>query len=223
MKYSIVIPAYNEEMRIGRTLEAVIASFPDAEVIVVDDGSSDATAAVAEAAGARVLRHGTNRGKGAAVRTGFAAAAGGVVGFIDADGSTDMADVRRVLDAAAVGDVAIASRRMRGAVIPRDQPLKRRLAGYALRFLLVTLMDLNVLDTQCGCKALSRSALDAVLPGMRCEGFEFDVELLYLAKRRGFTIAELPVTWTDDGDTRVNVLRDGLKMLREILRVRLRG
>jgi len=223
MRYSIVIPAYNEEGKIRRTLEALSVSFPGAEVIVVDDGSSDYTASIAEASSVKVLRHTGNRGKGAAVRTGFAAATGGVVGFVDADGSTDWADVRKVWDAAASQDVAIASRRMAGAVIPRDQPAHRRLAGYLLRLLLVALIDLDVKDTQCGCKALSRRALDDVLPFMMCDGFEFDVELLYLAKKRGYRIIELPVRWTDERETKVNVLRDGLKMLGGILYLRFRG
>jgi dolichyl-phosphate beta-glucosyltransferase len=223
MRHSIVIPALNEELRIVKTLQALREIFDDAEIIVVDDGSADGTSKVASALGARVIRHERNRGKGAAVRTGFAQAMGDVIGFLDADGSTDPHDAKAVFEAAQEHDIAIASRSMRGAVITQAQPPYRKAAGIMLRFIVRVVLGLNILDTQCGCKALKRKVAEDIIPRMKSEGFDFDIELLYLAKKAGYDVYEMPVRWTDERETKVNTVRDGLRMFGGVLALRLRG
>jgi dolichyl-phosphate beta-glucosyltransferase len=222
VRYTIVVPAYNEEGRLRSTLEALMREMPAAEVLVVDDGSTDRTSSLAESLGARALRHDANRGKGAAIRTGFAAAAGDVVGFTDADGSTDAADVRRVFESVDGHDVVIASRRLPGSVLPVDQPLHRRLAGTALRYATRLALGLRIRDTQCGCKAMKRRVIDDILPKLSSDGFEIDMEILYLAKNAGYSILETPVKWTDHRESKVSALRDGTRMLAGLIRIRLR-
>jgi glycosyltransferase involved in cell wall biosynthesis len=220
--YSVVIPAYNEANRIGKTLESVKSAFPGAEIIVIDDGSADGTSKVASGYGVMVQRHESNMGKGAAVRTGFRLASGGVVGFIDADGSTDMSDARRVFDKVGEWDVVVASRRLPGSVLPVDQPGPRKLAGFMLRMLVRAVLGLSIMDTQCGCKAMSRRAVDYVLPKWGSDGFEFDMELLYLCRIGGFKVLETPVKWTDVKESKVSAVRDGLRMLVRLMQIRLR-
>jgi glycosyltransferase involved in cell wall biosynthesis len=223
MKYSIIIPAYNEGKRLGNTLEEAKRILgKDKEILVVDDGSSDDTSLVASKSGVRLIRHEVNRGKGAAVRTGLASAKGDVIGFIDADGSTSFKDVEKVFAAAKDCDLSIASRRIKGAVLPQDQPLARRFAGYLLRLLIRTVLGLGIRDTQCGCKAFRRQALDKVLPKLKADGFEFDIEMLYLARRFGLRVCEIPVTWVDQKESKVNALRDGLRMLKYVIALRMR-
>jgi dolichyl-phosphate beta-glucosyltransferase len=222
MKYSLVIPAYNEGNRIGKTLQdARNILGKDKEIIVVDDGSSDDTSEVARNAGAKVVRHKTNHGKGAAVRTGMSSAKGDVIGFIDADGSTAFADVERVFKAVEGCDIAIASRRLKDSVLPVDQPLARRIAGYALRLIIGIILGLGIRDTQCGCKAMHRKAAERLLARMKSTGFEFDIEMLYLAKAEGLRVCELPVTWVDQRESRVNTIRDGVRMLKYVIALRL--
>jgi dolichyl-phosphate beta-glucosyltransferase len=222
MRYSIVIPAYNEATRIRKTLESVKELLIDSEIIVVDDGSVDGTAGILEGTGVKLVRHGINRGKGAAIKTGFAIAAGDIVGFIDADGSTGDKDVKTVFESVNSCDIAIGSRKVAGSVVAVEQPPVRQIAGHILRLLVNILMGIPFLDTQCGCKAMSRRVVNDLLPKMRSDGFEFDIELLYLAKQRGYKIVEVPVRWVNSDDSTVNVLVDGVNMLWHILMIRFR-
>jgi len=227
---SLVIPAYREAQRLGPTL-ARIAQFLQprdgtVEVLVIDDGSPDATAAVAESFSARfarlrVVRHEVNRGKGAAVRTGVLAASGRFIAFIDADLAAPIEALPRLLDALQRGsDVAVASRRTYGADIARAQPLGRRVAGWAFRRLVRVMVPVGVADTQCGLKAFRRDAAHQIARRACVDGWAFDVEWLALARRLQLQVAEVPVRWTDDARSALVLRRAAFQMLGDVWRIR---
>jgi len=227
---SIVIPVYNEAGRIGSGLEQVIdyagqRTF-NSELIVVDDGSSDDTAEIAGQVVAkrlplRILRNPTNQGKGYSVRRGVLAAAGRYVGFVDADMSTPISEADKLLAALEEGaEVAIGSRAVPGALVEQHQPWWREKAGklFGLFTHLVLLPD--IYDSQCGFKFFTRGAAREIFSRQKVFGWAFDAELLYIARRLGYTIAQIPVRWIDDPETKVKILRDGPRMLADILRIR---
>jgi dolichyl-phosphate beta-glucosyltransferase len=225
---SIVIPAYNEENRLPRTLERVLA-FLDAwertaEVIVIDDGSRDATIARArEVGGERVLvsPNEQNRGKGYSVRRGMLLAKGEYRLMTDADLSTPIEEVDRLLAKAQEGyDVVIASRAVQGANVEIRQPWYRENMGRVFNLFVRTLTGLALKDTQCGFKLFSARSAQEAFGACLLDGFSFDVEALYVANRRGYRIAEIPVTWRNDEATRVGVLRDSSRMFVDLLRIR---
>lgn len=201
---SIIVPAYNEEARIGKTLkdysEGLKKSGRDFELIVVCDGSTDATAKIASEY-ARVLEFPKRLGKGGGVLEGFKVAKGEVLGFTDADNSLKVDQFMRLLeemDRTGAGCV-IADRKSKEAIIVESQYLIRRLASEAFNLLFSrTIFGLKVKDSQCGGKIFKRQFLEPVLPEMVCHGFEFDVELLWRLQRNGCRIAEVPVIWKDD-------------------------
>jgi dolichyl-phosphate beta-glucosyltransferase len=228
---SIVVPAFNEEHRLPPTLaklHAFLAAQPMRwEIIVVDDGSRDATCAVVEAAMAtipnlRLVRQTPNRGKGAAVRMGMLAARGQIRVMSDADGSMSPDQLPRLLApiVACKAEIAIGSRYAEGAQSDVKQPFYRvlwsRLANKAIQRSLVP----GVRDTQCGFKAFTAEAARALFQLGRIDGWAFDLEILALARRAGFTIAEVGVAWTDDRRSRVNPLKDMWKVVREALTIR---
>jgi dolichyl-phosphate beta-glucosyltransferase len=227
---SVVIPSYNEEARLPRTLREVgdfLASRGcDAEILVVDDGSRDRTREAATAAGAscplvKVLGYLDNRGKGFAVRTGFLAATREAVLVSDADLSTPIGELDRMWPFYDQGyDVVIGSRRLSGARLEIPQPLYRRGMGRAFNLIVSTLAVRGFQDTQCGFKLFRRAASQEMFRGLRTRGFAFDVELLLRARRLGLRVREVPVRWINSPDSRVRVLRDSARMLREIFRMR---
>jgi dolichyl-phosphate beta-glucosyltransferase len=227
---SIVIPAYNEASRLPSTLEAVVrhlSACPDPwEVIVVDDGSRDATADAADAyarshPGVRVLRNGGNRGKGYSVRNGMLEARGRFRIFSDADLSTPIPESRKILHALERGaGVAAASRRLGASRIEGRQPWYREAMGRSFNLVVQVLAVRGVSDTQCGFKGFTAEAARAIFPRARIDRFGFDVEILFLARKLGFPIAEVPVRWIDNPDSRVNPLRDPWRMFLEVVRVR---
>jgi dolichyl-phosphate beta-glucosyltransferase len=223
---SIVIPAYNEAARLGPTLAritAYAATRPSStEIIVVDDGSSDATAALARAAGVRVIVHPHNRGKGAAVRTGALAAHGARILICDADLATPIEDLpllESALDAGA--DLAIGSRHAARAHIATPQPFLRRTLGAGFRSIVRHAMGLPVHDAMCGFKLLTRASALFLLPRVHTDRFAFDVELLTLA-RGTYLITEVPVTWRHIPGSRVSITRDGLQAVKDLLAIRRR-
>jgi len=229
VRLSVVIPAYNEQARLPGTLALYLPSLPaDAEVLVVDDGSVDATSAMARAVAAadgrvRLIRLPTNRGKGYAVRTGVLSAAGDRVLFADADAATPIGELARLSAAMDAGaDVAIGSReRLPANLRVRTTPW-RRFAGRTFHQIVRYAGVRGIVDTQCGFK-LFRSAVARDLFGrMRTDGFAFDVELLLLAQASGYRIAEVPVNWTHQPGSKVRVVRDGLKMAADVVRLRMR-
>ena len=228
---SIVVPAYNEEHRLPPTLARLSAYLSTQplrwEIVVVDDGSRDATCAVVEAAMAtipslRLVRQSPNRGKGAAVRVGMLAARGQIRVMSDADGSMSPDQLPRLLAplVACTADIAIGSRYAEGAKTDVKQPLYRvlwsRLANRVIQRSLVP----GVRDTQCGFKAFTAEAARALFELGRIDGWAFDLEILALARRTGFAIAEVGVEWTDDRRSRVNPLKDMWKVVREALTIR---
>ncbi len=230
MLLSIVLPAYNEEHRIGGTLDQVVeyrrASAHEVEVIVVDDGSSDASAVVAESyAGAlpalRVLRHDVNRGKGRAVATGMLAATGVYRAFFDADGATPIVEVDKLLTAA-LGNpraVPIGSIRAPGTTIGRHQPLVRTVAGRAGNLFMRAMVLPGVADSQRGCKLFPGALAETVFGAQQIDGWGFDIEVLALCQRLGYQVLEIPVRWNhvDGGQVRASAY---VTTLREVLRIR---
>lgn len=228
--YSIVIPAYNEEARIGATLDAVVrcveAKGWNAEVIVVDDGSTDHTAAIVQEFAAkhsylRLLPNGKNQGKGYSVRNGMLHAAGDIVLFTDADLSSPIEEADRLFTAIRQGaDVAIGSRWLERTRQTVRQPLYRRFFGRCFNLVTRMIMRLPFADTQCGFKAFTRSAAQAVFQLQQIRRWGFDPEILFIALKRGYKVREVPVTWGHDERSRISYLRDGLQMLTELLYVR---
>jgi dolichyl-phosphate beta-glucosyltransferase len=224
---SVVIPAFNEAARLPSTL-AAIKRFLDAtslshEILVVDDGSSDDTGARAQAAlpgGVRVLRNETNHGKGFSVRRGMLEAAGARRLMSDADLSTPIEELPRLMQKLDDGfDVAIASRALPGAQVVVHQPYFRENVGRLFNLMAQALLLPGLHDTQCGFKLWSGEAAREGFARARVDGFSFDVEVLYLARRRGRKIAEVPVTWRNDAASRVTLLRGSTAFL-DLLRIR---
>lgn len=228
--YSVVIPAYNEGTRLGPTLEKVLAYVHaqrwDAEVIVVNDGSRDNTADIVRSFAARdplvrLIENPGNRGKGYSVRNGMLHACGRTVIFSDADLSSPIEEAARLLDALDRGaDIAIGSRWLRAETQTQRQPLHRQLFGRVFNLLLRITLGLHFADTQCGFKAFKRAAVQAIFPRQRIERWGFDPEILFLARKFGFKVTEVPVAWGHSGETRIHPILDGAKMFQEMLRIR---
>ena len=221
---SVVVPALNEEDRLPRTLERIVAHLgrrrEGYELVVVDDGSRDRTAERAQAAGATVLRNETNRGKGYAVRRGMLAARGARRLMTDADLSTPIEELDRLCARMDEGhDVVIGSRALPGSRIEVRQPWYRENMGRFFNLFVRALAVPGVTDTQCGFKLFSGAAARDVFSASRLDGFSFDVEVLFLARRKGYRIAEVPVIWRNDAATRVSLLR-GFLAFPDLLRIR---
>ena len=229
-QYSIIIPAFNESERISTTLEKVLAYAAErrwnAEVIVVDDGSRDATTDIVREymrrnAAVRLLQNPGNRGKGYSVRNGMLNARGGVLLFSDADLSAPIEESHKLFTAIANGtDVAIGSRWLQTDLQTRRQPLYRQFFGRIFNLTLRIVLGLNFKDTQCGFKAFSRRSAEVLFPLQQIERWGFDPELLFLARRFGFKTVEVPVAWAHREGTRLSPFRDGARMFGELLRIR---
>ena len=228
--YSIVIPAYNERDRITATMEKILAYAGgqgwNAEVIVVDDGSRDETAEIvrtfaARHPGVRLLKNPGNRGKGYSVRNGMLHAAGEILLFSDADLASPIKEAEKLFAALAGGaDVAIGSRWIKAELQTQRQPLHRQLMGRIFNLLMRLCLGLNFKDTQCGFKAFKRNTALPLFQFQRIERWGFDPELLYLAKKFGLKVVEVPVAWAHQEGARINPVRDGLRMFGELLTVR---
>lgn len=227
---SIVIPAYNESTRLEATLKRVLECVDekswDAEVLVVDDGSRDATAAIVQrwmAGNPRLhlLQNVGNRGKGYSVRNGLLQAAGDIVMFTDADLSAPMEEAERLIAAIRDGaDVAIGSRWMDRTRQTIHQPLYRQFFGRCFNWITRTVMGLPFKDTQCGFKAFRRPVAQVVFRLQRIERWGFDPEILFIARKLKYTVREVPVTWGHDERSRISYLRDGMKMLEDMAVIR---
>ena len=233
LSYSVVIPAYNESKRLRPTLDSVLAYVTseklDAELIVVNDGSTDGTADLvkqyaSQYPNVRLLENPSNRGKGYSVRNGMMHANGDVLLLSDADLSSPIEEASKLFEAIGAGnDIAIGSRWLDSSLQTERQTWLRQIYGRVFNVFLRLLLGLKQKDTQCGFKAFTRSAALSIFPLQKIERWGFDPELLYIADRFKFKVAEVPVKWADDAGSKINPLRDGLKMVEEAFRIRWNG
>ena len=226
---SIVIPAYNEELRLPATLERIAAyarqCHREVEVLVVDDGSTDRTAAVAESfrgkiPALRVVPNGLNRGKGFSVRHGVEQSAGRIVLFTDADLSAPIEEADKLIDALEHFDLAIGSRAVDRSLITVHQSPLREFAGILFNKVVRISLRLPFVDTQCGFKAFLRERCQVLFEQQTIERFGFDPELLYLARHHGLRAVEIPVRWGHSPATKVSMLRDSMQMFLDVFRIR---
>lgn len=224
---SLIIPAYNEEKRIGRTIESYlnILSKVRFEIIVVDDGSEDNTLQVVERFSrynVRAVRLSKNYGKGRAVREGLRSANGDILVFVDSDGSADCEAISNMVEILDSGvDCVIGSRYVQGA----DAEIKpfRRFASRIFNTIVEALFNLGLSDTQCGFKGFRSEAVLPILPFLRIDRFAFDVELLWYLKLTGAEIVEMPIRWRDQAGSKVTVIKHGLTMVLDLLKLRFRN
>jgi dolichyl-phosphate beta-glucosyltransferase len=232
--FSVTIPCFNEAGRIGDTLrltlEYLSANAPESELIVVNDGSTDATGTITRErlkdapVETRLLENYPNRGKGAAVRSGLLAAQKPIGLFFDADLSTPLVETPKLIEPIASGevDIAFGSRAVDRGLIGVHQPWRREQAGRAFNLLVRLATGLPFWDTQCGFKAFRLDACRPILDAARLDGFAFDVELLYLAQHAGLRIREIPVRWNHAEGSKVQFFKDSVRMLREVVALKAR-
>lgn len=226
---SVVIPAYNEEARLPRTLDSVYKYLSNRggnfEIIVVDDGSVDHTADAVETYAAtrdnvRLISYAPNQGKGHAVRTGMLAAVGDLVLFDDADGASPIEEIEKLERSITGGaDVAIGSRAKPDDTRHVEALAYRKYIGNTFNVLVQSLVLPGFHDTQCGFKMFKHKIAKDLFSVTTMNGYAFDVEILYVAKMRGYKIDEIPINWTNIDGSKVNVLTDSPKMLVELLKV----
>lgn len=226
---SIIVPSYNEELRLPPSLAAIAdyiqKSGRTTEVLVIDDGSKDRTAAVAEAFRdripmLRVVPNGENRGKGYSVRHGMMEAQGEIVLFTDADLSAPIEEADKLLAALVKCDVAIGSRALDRSLIAVHESGFREFAGIVFNKIVRFVLWLPFVDTQCGFKAFRREKCKIIFEQQRIERFGFDPELLFLARVHGLKAVEIPVRWAHSPATKVNMLRDSIQMFLDVFTIR---
>ena len=226
---SIVVPSFNEERRLPPTLESIAKYIqqkrPNTEVIVVDDGSTDRTAAVAASWRNRIPRlrlvsNGRNRGKGFSVRHGSLEACGDIVLFTDADLSAPIEEAEKLLAALKSNDVAIGSRAVDRSLIEVHESPFREVAGIIFNRIVRFMLGLPFVDTQCGFKAFRRERCRIIFEQQTIERFGFDPELLYLARHHKLSVVEVPVRWAHSPATKVNMMRDSVQMFLDVFIIR---
>lgn len=235
MDLTIVIPALNEELKIRRDIDAAYLFITecglDAEIIVVADGSTDGTVAVSEAAVAdipilRVLPLTGQRGKGAAIKRGFSEARGAIAMFADAGLCVPFSDALKGLELlnAHTCDIAQGSRSHPGAVLVRLQPRWRQMGSKAFRYILSSIMGIpwSFGDTQCGFKMYRLDAARSLYSQLFTPGYMFDIEIILRARKQGYRIAQFPVTWSNDADSRYHPIKGTVQVLRQLLSIRFR-
>ena len=229
MEISIIIPAYNETKRIKNTLESVIR-FLDVyhkiilyEIIIVDDGSKDNTInLIPKNKHIILLKNEINRGKGFSIKKGVLLAKYDFILFMDSDLATPLQELDNLYTYILEGyDMAIASRNLKNSNIVVKQPKYRQFAGKFFPFLVNIIAGLKFKDTQCGFKLMKAEPAKKIFSTMMINRFAFDVEMLYLAKKYGYKVVEVPVTWVDQKGSTVNFLRDSWRMLRDLFKIRL--
>ena len=224
-KISLIIPAYNEENRLGKTLNTVFEyltkNYSNFEILVVDDGSKDKTIEVAKQFSVNVIAQPKNLGKGAAVKTGMLAANGDIRVFSDADLSTPIYEIKKIVNKIESGyDIAIGSRAVDFSMIKVHQPFHREWMGRIFNKIVQFLAVKGIKDTQCGFKGFTAESATKIFSNSKIDGFGFDVEALFLANKFNYKIAEVPVEWYNDERSKVDPVKDSLKMFSDILRVR---
>ena len=229
---SIVIPAFNEGSRISKTLvslkEYFDQSFPNYEVIVVDDGSTDSTSSVVlgfndKIKNLRLISYPKNQGKGYAVRMGVTNSKGNLILFADADGSTPFSQTKKLIDISKQGfDVVIGSRALSEEGVVLKTSLHRKVLGRIFSIFVRSILHFSILDTQCGFKLFKKNAAKVIFPLQTLNGFSFDVELLYLARIKNFSVREVPVNWSNVEGSKVRLINDSVKMFFDLLKIYLK-
>jgi dolichyl-phosphate beta-glucosyltransferase len=233
VELSVVIPAYNEEKRLPSTLESVHTYLSERggtfEIIIVDDGSKDGTTAVVEEFAKhhddiRLISYSANQGKGHAVRTGILKAHGEKILFNDADGSSPIEELEKLEAALAAGAlIAIGSRAKPDPTRKVDALAHRKFIGNSFNTIVKTLVLDGIYDTQCGFKLFTKECAQDIFSVAVENGFAFDVEILFIAKSRGYKTTEIAINWSNVEGSKVNVVLDSMKMLAEVLRISLRS
>ena len=227
---SIVIPAYNEESRLPKYLDSILTYFAhkdiSCEIIVVDDGSTDSTAAVVERfmkqnSNVKLVRLPNNHGKGYSVKTGMLQASGKLRLFTDADGATPINELERLLVAIKQGaDVSVASRALHDALCTVSARLHRKIIGTIFNYIVRALTVKGIHDTQCGFKLFTAESANIIFPLQRINGFGFDVELIFICNKKGYKIKEVPVNWAEVPKSKVKLFRDSIRMFIDIFKIR---
>ena len=225
MKLSIVIPCYNEAKDIASNVEKVKSYLLDKnidyELLLVNDGSKDNTKEVIESIkGVKALSYEKNRGKGGAVKYGIENATGDYVLFMDADLSTDLSAIEKVVELAPNYDLIIGSRHAKDSVIKKKQPWTRVFIGWCCRVLVKMLFHTKLKDTQCGFKAMKTDVAKKIVAKQLVTNFAFDVEYIYIARLNNLSMYELGVIWSDDRGSTVNPIKSSLKFFRDIFFIR---
>ena len=227
MEISIIIPAYNEEKIIEKSISKIISFLEnkkfDYEIIVVDDCSKDRTRSIINNFNSKkiiLIENKKNIGKGYSIKKGILNAKKNLVLFSDADLSTPIEELNSLLKYTDDYDIVIGSRRMKKSVIKIKQPLYRRLPGNMFPILVNFIILKDIRDTQCGFKLFKRNSARAIFKKQKIDGFCFDVEIMYLAKKEGYKIKEVPVAWTNFRDSKVNPLVDSIKMFVDLMKIR---
>ncbi|KAB0668836.1 glycosyltransferase family 2 protein [Oryzomonas sagensis] len=228
---SIIIPAYNEENRLPYYLDSILQYLEQKkriyEILVVDDGSTDATAAVVKRfmalnANVKLIRLPRNRGKGFAVKTGMRQAVGRLRLFADADGATPIEELERLERSIEAGaDVAIGSRALLSDACSVKARMHRKLIGAVFNTIVRTMAVRGIRDTQCGFKLFTAGAAARIFSLQQLDGFGFDVEILCIAKRNGLYISEIPINWRDVKGGKIRLIRDSVSMLFDVIRIRI--
>lgn len=227
-KRTLVIPAYNEEMRIGSTLREYLGHFDrDTEIVVVLNGCHDRTGDIAASfldpnPNLRIIDERGVLGKGGAVTMGFSRARGDIVAYVDADGATSAAEIDRLMDQIGDADGVIGSRWIDKDVIIRKQSLFRRLASRVFNLTVQSLFNLPYKDTQCGAKVFKREAVKGVVGELGTSNLAFDVDLLYLMHKHGFELKEVPTAWEDKDGSKISMRRAAPLMLGAVIRMRIK-
>jgi dolichyl-phosphate beta-glucosyltransferase len=231
MQLSIIVPAHNEEHRLPKMLDEYLPFFArvygnDFEMLVVINGSSDETEMITGKYAAKYpqlqcIVEPRKIGKGGAIMIGFSRAAGTLVGFVDADGSTPPASFQDLVESIGPSDAIIASRRLRGAQVRPRQPWSRRMASRLFNIWVHVLFGLHFSDTQCGAKLMKNSAVRQILPNLGITRWAFDVDLLFQLHRAGYKTIEIPTVWHDVAGSRLEIARASMEMFAALVRLRL--
>jgi len=234
-KVSLIIPAYNEASRLPNNLTTCLiylqSHFTDYEVLVVDDGSRDSTPTMVKQfqkdwPQLKLIENKRNRGKGHSVKKGILQSSGEFVFFTDADLSTPIKTLREFLELLTgqdSSDVVIGTRKVAEANITKPQPLRRRVIGKVYTHIANLLLRTGISDFNCGFKGFKREAAQAIFSRMTINGWGFDTELLFVARRLGYRVKEVPVEWANSADSRVKIIRDSARSLSDLMHIRLKG
>ncbi len=228
-KISIIIPAFNEESRIEKTLDSIPEKMGEfhLEIIIVDDGSTDKTVEIikkhySNKKNLKILSHPKNKGKGGAIKTGMLYSTSDFALYMDADNATTIDHLKKFLKKMEESDIVIGSRVLEESKIVRQQPFYKRFLGKSGNFLIRKILRLSIYDTQCGFKLFNRNAIDLIFPECSCMGWGIDFEILKIAESKNLRVSEVPVVWEDDPDSKVT-FKGYIKTVLELIKVKIKN